>query len=1553
MEIPKGGALATTCDAGPGAVSLKLEPGTVHKHYELIRQLGAGGMGVVFLARDIRLGRLVAIKFLLDRTGTAAERFLGEARATALCRHDNIVVIHDVDEVDGSPYMVLEYIQGRTLRAAMAERAHDTAAVAIEVMLPVARALACAHEMGLIHRDLKPENILLGDDGAVKVVDFGIAKQVSMAQAAALPDARAIHREDTALTQDGALVGTMPYMSPEQWLEEPLDARSDIWAAGIILFEISTGAHPLEPPSLARLVEVMDLEAPMPSVRERRPDLGLLADVIDRCLKKRKEERMGSARELAEALEGIGADKGPLALAEDEGPFAGLSAFQEADAARFFGRDNDIAAVIGRLRNQQLIMIAGPSGAGKSSFVRAGVIPALKRAWREAEAFVVRPGPRPLAALADVLAHLADTVDAPGEADPEAIAGTLRSQPGYLGARLRSRCRKRGGDHRILLFVDQLEELYTLGSGPEERAAFCACLEGVGDDASSPLRVVLSMRGDFLDRLAEERRFSAEVTRGLFLLPPMTHDGLRAALVKPLEAARYAFEDDALVGEMLGGLQGTGSPLPLLQFTAMKLWEERDRERRLLTREAYVALGGVAGALSTHADAVLSGMAPSAQRLTRAIFTRLVTPERTRAIVRLDELVALSDDAAAVEGVVQHLAEARLLAIESGGEREGRTVELVHESLIDRWAKLRQWLDADEQDAQFLVELRNAAQQWEKNGRADDFLWRDRAALEAGQWLERRKAEDMRGLGKRERGYLEAVVRLAQRMRRRRRRMVGALFTGLGVVTLVILVLLFRANGEAARAEAEKAEAQAQRGEALAQRTRAEQSAVRARNATRMAAARERQGDPTTMLALLREVEPPEVPRGWSELTRSALDVGVAGAVLNHPDVVDTAAWSPDGKRIVTASRDKTARVWSADGMGDPRVLRGHQDAIFSIAWSPDGKRIVTASQDKTVRVWSADGMGDPLVLRGHEKAVYQVAWSPDGKRIVTASLDKTARVWGADGTGDPLVLRGHEEAVRQVAWSPDGKRIVTASWDKTARVWSADGTGAPRVLRGHEQPVRQVAWSPDGKRIVTASWDKTARVWSADGTGDPRVLRGHERELNSLAWSPDGKRIVTASLDKTARVWSADGTGDPRVLRGHEDTVRWVAWSPDGKRIVTASLDKTARVWSADGTGDPRVLRGHESLVYSAAWSPDGKRIVTASEDKTARVWSANFDPLVLRGHEGSVHSAAWNPDDKHIVTASKDKTARVWSADGTGDPRVLRGHEDMILSTAWSPDGKHIVTASEDKTARVWDADGTGDPRVLRGHEQAVSSAAWSPDGKRIVTASKDKTARVWGADGTGDPRVLRGHEREVHSAAWSPDGKRIVTASEDRTARVWSADGTGAPRVLRGHEDTVRWVAWSPDGKRIVTASWDKTVRVWSADGTGDPRVLRGHDEGVNSAAWSPDGKRIVTASQDKTVRVWNADNAEMLLVFRGDDAFNHAAFGPDGKRIVAVSDDKTVSVWSDVEPLHSAEDLRLWTATSYCMPIEHRIEILDVPEATARNDQKDCLHRVEEAGARPGR
>jgi WD40 repeat protein/tRNA A-37 threonylcarbamoyl transferase component Bud32 len=1474
------------------------------KHYEIIRPLGRGGMGVVYLARDTKLGRLVALKLLLRHGATDARRLLSEARATARCKHENIVVIYEVDEHLGAPYLVLEYVEGTTLRASMAQRARAAEAadaplglspgLAVELMLPVVRALVCAHEQGIVHRDLKPENILLGDSGRVKVVDFGIAAQLCAEAASA--DAGA------APAANDATHGTLLYMAPEQWRDEALDHRVDLWAVGVMLFELCAGTHPLAPGSLGQLARVMNLDAPMPSLRELCPAAGALAAVVDRCLAKRKEARFDSARELLGALEALLADRDPLAAGEGANPFLGLSAFQEADAARFFGRDADVAGVLQTLRSQPLLTMVGASGAGKSSFVRAGVIPALKRLGERWQAFVVRPGRRPLAALAEVLAQVSEAPPSGESAGGAAgdLAAALRERPGRLGAQLRADCRRRHG--KALLFVDQFEELYTLGADADERAAFLACLEGVADDASSPLRVVLALRSDFLDRLADDRNRLPGALRGLVLLSPMGRDGLREVLTRPIEAAGYRPESEALVGRMLDALEGTRSPLPLLQFAATTLWQQRDRERRLLTEASYERLGGVAGALSAHADAVLAGLSTEELHSCRDTLLRLVTPQRTRAVVSLGELHHApgrgEGSAGDVGPVVQHLLDARLLSIETGDSPEDATVELVHESLIDRWPTLGRWLDESTHDAQFLARLRATAQQWEASGEAEGLLWRDDAAAEARAWLERRRAErggEGAGLGPREERYLKAVVALSQRARVRRRRAVAGLFAALTATAATVSLLAVRAGREADRANREAG--------------RANHEAVRARNATRLAAARELQADPTTVLSLVRELEPPELPRDWATMADWALRRGVAEATLTYQDIVNSVAFSPDGRRLVAASRDKTLRVVRADGRGEPLVLRGHEGSVVAASFAPDGRRIVSASYDGTVRIWPADGPGDPLVLRGDGGAVVSAEFSPDGRSVVSASRDRAVRVWRADGAGAPLLLRGHEGTVNSASFSPDGQRIVTASSDRTARVWHADGTGEPLVLRGHKGPVTFASFSPDGRHVLSASDDKTVRVVRADGTGDPVVFRDHEGAVWSAAWGPGGQYVASASGDKTVRLWRADGSGDTVVLQGHGEVVHAVAFSPDGRHVASASGDKTVRLWRTNDARRAVALRGHEGAT-DVAFSADGRRLLVGHDRQPPQLWNADGTgaPLALRGPDGALSTAAVSPDGRRAVAVFSDETARVSNADGAGDLVLLEGHTEPIYAAAFSPDGHHVLTGSSDKTARLWDATAPAPSIVLGGHERTVSAVAFSPDGRRVATGSNDKTVRLWNADGQGDPLVLRGHEDNVTSVTFSPDGRHLVTTSYDGTARVFRADGTGEPLVFRGHESRVFDAAFSPDGSRFVTASLDRTVRLWRTDGTGEPSVFS-HDAPVFAVAFSPDGQRLASATDDTT---W---------------------------------------VWPIPEPLRGVDDPKLWTATTYCLPVERRIALLNVTEAQARADEQACLRRVDAARPTP--
>ena len=780
-------ALAVTMAAArPVAAPASLAPGLEIQQYELIRELGRGGMGVVYAARDRQLGRRVAIKFLLQANEEIAERFRVEARATARCTHDNIVIIHDVGEYAELPYMVLELLEGQSLREKLGGFAAGRplpASRVVELALPIARALARAHEMGIVHRDLKPENVFVTSSGQVKVLDFGIAKALVRNEGrprGSAPAVQGVVRVDSSLTQDGALIGTVPYMSPEQFTQQlEIDHRTDVWSLGILMFEMLSGRHPARGHTADAIIELLVDDEPLPSIAAVAPDTPpQLVRIVDGCLRRSRDERIASAAEIVRRLEELVPGRRRREFAEGECPYPGLAAFQEHDADRFFGRDREIARMVARVRELPVTAVVGPSGTGKSSFVRAGVVPALKASGEHWEALTVRPGRQPLAALASMLVRLRTSrQDARAAIVQHAeLVEQLRTEPGCLGTLLRARANE--AEHDILLFVDQFEELYTLVDDPAERRAFTAALAGAADDVAAPVRIVLSMRSDFLDRVAEDQRFVEEVSRGLVFLGPTDHAGLREALVEPAEMVGYRFESEAMIEDMLRDLAATAGALPLLQFAATKLWDVRDRHARLFTIASYRACGGVTGALAVHADEVVAAMDASTRALARKICRELVTPERTRAIAELADLERHAYDPADARRVVDQLVAARLVVVQSRSDSEGATVELVHESLIERWPTLRRWLDEDHEDAAFAAQLAAAAKQWDARQRPPGLLWRGEAMEEARRW----HAQRPRQLPARDQAFLEAVLALGRRSRRVRRIALVAAFVVLGVI---------------------------------------------------------------------------------------------------------------------------------------------------------------------------------------------------------------------------------------------------------------------------------------------------------------------------------------------------------------------------------------------------------------------------------------------------------------------------------------------------------------------------------------------------------------------------------------------------------------------------------------------------------------------------------------------------------------------------------------------------------------------------------------------------
>ncbi len=686
--------------------------------YRLVRLIGRGGMGQVYLAEDTLLARRVAVKFIasLRPDDTARQRFQIEARAIARLSHPNVVSVHRVGEVEKRPYLVAEFVQGRSL----AELAKPVPwEHALRIGLGLARGMAAAHRQGVLHRDIKPANVMLTEEGGIKLLDFGLAKLLGSAASVPASEDSAPSTEGTAseLSGAGGMLGTPLYMAPEVLRGGPATRASDIYSLGAVLYELCTGAAPRQAASeVVSFEEWVELE-PTP-LRQRVPNMEpRLAAVISRCLLRQPEHRFDSAEELCSALEEAEPERASGELPEGN-PYRGLQPFEAEHRALFFGRNTEAQTIIERLRSEPLIIVTGDSGVGKSSLCRAGVLPRVAEGaladGRDYRLVGLVPGRYPFTALSAALAN------AWGLSEEQLSAELLEGHPWELGRKLRQ---AQGRNTGALLFVDQLEELFTL-SLPEEASRFSRALSRLGA-SSAGVRILLAVRGDFFTRLGSLPGFEEEISRALYLLRPLSPEGIRAAITQPARRKGVHFESEQLVTTLVESTMKAAGGLPLLQFALAELWEARDEARHQLTASALDSMGGVSGALARHADGVLTGMVPEQRQSARRLLLRLVTAEGTRARRTGVELDA---SAPAAQAALEALVRGRLLvARELDGER---AYEVAHEALLQEWGTLRQWLETDGERRQVRERVEAAATEWARLGRTQDALYSARQLAE-------------------------------------------------------------------------------------------------------------------------------------------------------------------------------------------------------------------------------------------------------------------------------------------------------------------------------------------------------------------------------------------------------------------------------------------------------------------------------------------------------------------------------------------------------------------------------------------------------------------------------------------------------------------------------------------------------------------------------------------------------------------------------------------------------------------------------------------------------
>lgn len=1408
-------------------------------HYRILDCLGQGGMGEVYKAEDLELNRTVAIKFLSEKavSGTdATHSLMEEARRAAALNHPHIATIYEVSQADGQPFLVMEYVEGNPL-AAQIQEGPLPLDQALNIAIQILEALSVAHARGILHCDIKSSNIMVLPGGGVKVLDFGLARRVcypTKDRNEEFRDGRLGFEKDFVPKEPAAVSGTVAFMSPEQAKGLLLDERTDVFSAGVLLFQMITGSLPFNGESPAATLRAL-LNDPPPLLGSLRDDVPLeLESIVRKSLEKDRNHRYSTAEEMLGDLKKLRRvfELAPAAVAREltiqpgVTPTASLSGsllrFLCPPTLARFRNYFFIAAMLavlaagfdffilqrqesGRWRDLGPMLFAVLCTSYAVALRRMQVHPQPVTSVRQGAAFrgllpfQEADRDRFYGREIDTLALFDRTTDA------EFQFGVLFGESGcgktslvkaglvpklWEGGYVPIYCRSY--KEPLALILEECRKRSQIEIRTAESPL--EYLRRITKDSGTPLMILCDQFEEFFVnfRTRSEREPFISFVAECYAAPDLP--------VKFLFSMRSDFLY-LINSEFAGRL-----PEPLMSSRLYHLRNfDAEQAAEIIQKSAEKALLPLESSLIRQASrdlAMNDTVLPSELQIigdqlqSKRIFT---LPEYRRAggkesLVHtyLEDVIQASGDRDAARLLLRCLISeenTRLtLPLEEIARRTQRGPDLV-ERILNLFVGSRLIRVIQDEEPwryelmhEYLIEKINrvtgqvmdAAQRANRLFRQylSDYTLDKNARIPLGKlWFIRRYSDLAQN--ERERELLIKSWRW------------GAIKTG--TVALVFVV-----------------------------------------GATVLAGA----------LSIREEWEETQLTDG-------------------HTAAVRQAAFSPDGRLLASCGEDSQVIVWNFARRLRIATLRDHTSWVSAVAFSPDGKWLATSSFDKTVIVYEMEHMQKAVVLRDHESIVNAVAFSPNGQWLVSSG-DRTF-VWTV-GTWKkvhelPLSMSMSYGAL---LFSPDSRQVMSSNGtvcdlmtgEVLSEYRSGPGTGG-----------NYAAVSPDASRLVTVDGAGDVAFAELPRRGDfsrRKVLYHqdvHEDHGRAVAYSPDGRWVASGS--ENIVLW--DAVKMQKVVRLEHSAIVWsLTFSPDGRWLVSTHGDGAILLWNVAERQRAADLNQHSGPVRAVAFSPDGRRIASASEDHSVIVWDADRRQKItaLVGHKTRVIGVVFSPDGRSIASSDQDGTLIVWDVE-EGRPRVsIDMHNQTFIAIyclAISRDGRWLsftlgVYDSLDGRQR---ADFTDD--ILKGLG-AIYGLDFSPDGRWLAFATDHGTIALRDVRTWQIVEAVKLSGIQLICLRFSPDGRWLVTGEDQRLVRLWQTHPLREVGILGRHSARIKSVAFSSDGKTVASAGDDQVISIWDVGRRQLVTHVGTHTSPVLSVAFSPDGKRLASGEHDRSVRLY---------------------------------------------------------------------------------------------------